>query len=127
MNCKKKKELTYGNSIFNLLMNCQTVFLSFILNFITFVLLFHLLLWLIDVSWKNSIWVELFVNGIRFYKGSLIFNGTWIFKTYGMATHSSIIAWKTPWTEEPGGLQFIGSQRVRHDEWLTFSLTQNSN
>ena len=32
-----------------------------------------------------------------------------------MATHSSIIAWRIPWTEEPGGLQFIGSQKVRHD------------
>ena len=30
------------------------------------------------------------------------------------AAHSSILAWKTPWTEEPGGLQSIGSQRVRH-------------
>ena len=33
----------------------------------------------------------------------------------GMATHSSILAWRIPWTEEPGGLQSIGSQRVRHD------------
>ena len=33
----------------------------------------------------------------------------------GMATHSSILAWRIPWTEEPGGLQFTGSQRVRHD------------
>ena len=32
-----------------------------------------------------------------------------------MATHSTILAWRSPWTEEPGGLQFIGSQRVRHD------------
>ena len=32
-----------------------------------------------------------------------------------MATHSSILAWKIPWTEEPGGLQSIGSQRVGHD------------
>ena len=32
----------------------------------------------------------------------------------GMAT-SSILAWKTPWTEEPGGLQSTGSQRVEHD------------
>ena len=31
----------------------------------------------------------------------------------GMATHSSIIAWKIPWTEEPGELQSIGSKRVR--------------
>ena len=35
----------------------------------------------------------------------------------GMATHSSILAWKIPWTEEPGGLQFVGSQRVRHYWW----------
>ena len=35
-----------------------------------------------------------------------------------IATHSSIIAWKIPWTEEPGGLQPTGSQRVRHD-WVT--------
>ena len=34
-----------------------------------------------------------------------------------MATHSSILAWRIPWTEEPGGLQFIGSQRVRQD-WV---------
>ena len=33
----------------------------------------------------------------------------------GMATHSSILAWRTLWTEEPGGLQSMGSQRVRHD------------
>ena len=33
----------------------------------------------------------------------------------GMATHSSILAWEIPWTEEPGGLQFMGSQRVRHN------------
>ena len=32
-----------------------------------------------------------------------------------MATDSSILAWKTPYTEEPGGLQSMGSQRVRHD------------
>jgi len=31
-----------------------------------------------------------------------------------MATHSSILAWEIPWTEEPGGLQSMGSQRVRH-------------
>ena len=33
----------------------------------------------------------------------------------GMATQSSILAWRTPWTEEPGKLQSIGSQRVGHD------------
>ena len=33
----------------------------------------------------------------------------------GMATHSSILAWRIPWTEEPDGLQFMGSRRVRHN------------
>ena len=33
----------------------------------------------------------------------------------GMVTHSSILDWRIPWTEEPGGLQSMGSQRVRHD------------
>ena len=32
-----------------------------------------------------------------------------------MATYPSILAWRIPWTEEPGGLQSIGSQRVGHD------------
>ena len=32
-----------------------------------------------------------------------------------MATHSSILAWEIPWTEEPGVLQFMGSQRTGHD------------
>ena len=32
-----------------------------------------------------------------------------------VVTHSSILAWRIPWTEEPGGLQSMGSQRVRHD------------
>ena len=33
----------------------------------------------------------------------------------GMATHSDILAWRIPWTEEPGRLQSMGSQRVGHD------------
>ena len=33
----------------------------------------------------------------------------------GMATYSSILAWRIPWTEEPGGLQSMGSQRVGHN------------
>ena len=36
----------------------------------------------------------------------------------GMATHSSILAWRIPWTEEPGGLQSLGSHRVGH-HWAT--------
>jgi len=39
-----------------------------------------------------------------------------------MATHSSILAWRTPWTEEPGGVQSMGSQRVGHDRATFTSL-----
>ena len=38
----------------------------------------------------------------------------------GMATHSSILAWRIPWTEETGGLQSLGSQRDGHD-WVNFT------
>ena len=42
----------------------------------------------------------------------------------GMATHSSILAWKISWTEEPGGLQSMRSQRVGHDGGTnTFTFT----
>jgi len=44
----------------------------------------------------------------------------------GMAIHSSILAWRIPWTEEPGGLQSMGSQRVRHD-WATDTNFRLSN
>ena len=40
----------------------------------------------------------------------------------GMAAHSSILAWRIPWTEEPGGLQSIRSQRVRHNKQLSTHL-----
>ena len=40
----------------------------------------------------------------------------------GMETHSSILAWRIPWTEEPGGLQSKGLQRVRYD-WASFTFT----
>ena len=40
----------------------------------------------------------------------------------GIATHSSILAWRVPWTEEPGGLQSMGLQRVGHD-WMTHTDT----
>ena len=41
----------------------------------------------------------------------------------GMATHFSILAWRIPWTEEPGGLQSMGSQRVAHD-WSGLACMQ---
>ena len=45
----------------------------------------------------------------------------------GMATHSTILAWIIPWTEELGGLQYMGSQRVGHDcVTITFTFFFNS-
>ena len=38
----------------------------------------------------------------------------------GMATHSSVLAWRIPWTKEPGWLQYMGSQRVRQSHSETF-------
>ena len=40
-----------------------------------------------------------------------------------MATHSSILSWRIPWTEEPGGLQSMESQRVGHDGATSLSLS----
>ena len=44
----------------------------------------------------------------------------------GMATHSSILAWRIPWTEKPAGLQTLGSQRVRHDQATNTCSSGNS-
>ena len=44
----------------------------------------------------------------------------------GLATHSSTLAWRIPWTEEPGGLQSMGSHRLDMTEWLS-KHTQRSN
>ena len=43
-----------------------------------------------------------------------------------MATHFNIFSWRIPWTEEPGGLQSMGLQRIRHD-WATNSINTISN
>ena len=46
----------------------------------------------------------------------------------GMATHSSVLAWRIPWTEEPGELQSMGFQRVEHDcatNTFTFTMLMN--
>ena len=54
----------------------------------------------------------------------LIYLDIWrklFFLTRSMAAHSSVLAWRIPWTEEPGRLQSIGSHRVGHD-WVTNTL-----
>ena len=62
---------------------------------------------------------------VQLVKNLLAVQETWVWslgwedpQKKEMATHSSILAWRIPWTEEPGGLQSMGSQRVVHD-WAT--------
>ena len=67
----------------------------------------------------NGFWVSLLAQVV---KNLPAMKETWV-RSLGqedplekeMATHSSILAWRIPWTEEPGGLQSTGSQRVRYD------------
>ena len=80
----------------------------------------------------QNIYAKYFVSLFcSFLKGSLVVQNvknlpamrkTWVLSLgqedpleKGMATHSSILAWGTPWTEEPGGLQSMGLQVVGHD------------
>ena len=72
----------------------------------------------------QTVWVQ------SLYSYSLLYTASQLFLNFivmsftlrqvpleeGMAVHSNILAWRIPWTEEPGGLQSMGSQRVRHDQ-----------
>ena len=68
---------------------------------------------------KNKGWGSLMVQMV---KNLLVIQETWVRSLGGedplekaMAPHSSILAWRKPWTEEPGRLQSMGSYRVGHD------------
>ena len=93
-------------------------------------------------KWQGQIWISFWDKGINYYQplitpgfpgGSVVKNlpamqGTWVWSLgwedplqKGMTTHPSILAWKIPWTEESGGLQFLGSQKVKCN-WATTTL-----
>ena len=55
--------------------------------------------------------------------GEYLYQYIYIHMEKEMATHSSTLAWRIPWMEEPGGLQFTGLQRVRHDSDFIFFLS----
>ena len=64
----------------------------------------------------------LYINTQQQVKNPLAIPETWVRSLgwedtleKGRATHSSMLAWRIPWTEEPGRLQFMGSQRIEHD------------
>ena len=132
-------------SFFNLMIcNQDTIFQSEILvpfpAWYSYVIhlqysLVHLLLFLTPLCSLHSYMFYLSFLGFMwgFPSGSVVKNlpavqetcrrrrfNPWVEKVpLGKATHSTILAWKIPWTEEPGELQFMGSQRVRHD-WVTY-------
>ena len=69
--------------------------------------------WVITPSWLWSLerWLGIVFLAMQEKKAPLALEKE-------MATHSSVLAWKIPWAEEPCGLQSMGSQRIRHD-WVT--------
>ena len=78
---------------------------------------------------ENNIWIQLlpWVCPIKKLDKSLVMCTLLsihieAFKEKAMAPHSSTLAWKTPWTEEPGRLQSMGSRRVGHDWVISLSL-----
>ena len=74
---------------------------------------------------KNPLWKIIIIK--QYLKERVFPGGTvvkrhvfdpWVWQDplkYELATHSNVLAWKIPWREQPGGLQSMGSQRVRHD------------
>ena len=92
------------------------------------------------LSWVHISFEEIYVllnNNLRaslvaqMVKNPLAMQETWLQSLgqgdpleKGMETHSSILAWRIPWTKEPGRLQSMGSQRVGHD-WATNITTNN--
>jgi len=92
---------SYRNTMFNSLKNCKTVFQS--------ILIVH--------SHQQCEKVLVFLHPLQYLLLS-IFCIITILVEKAMAPHSSTLAWKIPWTEEPGRLQSMGSLRVGHD-WAT--------
>ena len=80
-----------------------------------------------------GIFLGLYLLYCSFYQYMISFLVPWIFfrqvlrllsrlSEKAMATHSSTLAWKIPWTEEPGRLQFMGSRRIKHGWGTSLSL-----
>ena len=99
---------------------------------------FHSFLWLnsIPLYKPHLFFIHLFINShliAQMVKYLPTMRESWVWPLgwedpleKEMATHSSTLAWRIPWMEKPGGLQFMGSQRVRHDWATLLSLSLNS-
>ena len=77
------------------------------------------IIWILFGGGYMTLWASLVAQSVKYPPAM---QETWV-QSLGwedplekeMATHSRILAWRIPWTEEPGGLQSIGSQRIGHD------------
>ena len=86
-----------------------------------------------NLTFRSWIHFEFIFVVAHMVKNLLAVQETWVWAMgqedpleMGMATHSSILAWRIPWVEEPGKIQSMGSQRVQYD-WATnpFTFTKN--
>ena len=74
---------------------------------------------MVKINFKKGIWI---FPVAQMVESPLAMQETWVQSLgwedpleKGMAIHSSVLAWRIPWIEELGGLQFMGLQRARHD------------
>jgi len=72
---------------------------------------------IVEEGQENVFWITLCCTLLIkiVYDLALIYLSQFSYTEKAMAPHSSTLAWKIPWTEEPGRLQSMGSRRVRHD------------
>ena len=123
---------TFWGVFFLIINGCWILSKSFsaFIEMIMWFLFFNLLIWwivLIDFHILKNPYIPGASLVAQLVKNLPAVQETWVWSLgwedpleKQMETHSSILAWKISWTEEPGGLQSMGSQRVRHD-WATNS------
>ena len=87
---------------------------------------FSMLLGVKNNKWNNlqsfAIFQSVVICFFNFWSTPKMFKKSYQMTINYMATHSSTLAWKIPWMEQPGGLQSMGSRRVRHDSVTSLSL-----
>ena len=87
-------------------------------------------LWWWNVSYLACIHINILAVTLHYSSQDIIIGGNWVMEIWdvsiilekAMATHSSTLAWKIPWTEEPRRLQSMGSLRVGHDWGTSLSI-----
>ena len=83
--------------------------------------LYNLKIWKFCLQVEDG-WLSIHISFSPHHKS--LWNLCW---SNAITPHSSTLAWKIPWMEEPGRLQSMGSRRVRHDKWLHFHFSLSRN